>query len=117
MNTTHSDIIIIGAGPAGLAFSRHFKGTDLTVTIIEKSPLNDIANPAYDGREIALTHRSREIMLDLGAWQRMADDEIYKLADAKVYNGDFNYALHFKVPKDLKLLSSHLKPQYQTSLL
>ncbi|MDI4497925.1 5-demethoxyubiquinol-8 5-hydroxylase UbiM [Moraxella nonliquefaciens] len=106
MNTTHSDIIIIGAGPAGLAFSRHFKGTDLTVTIIEKSPLNDIANPAYDGREIALTHRSREIMLDLGAWQRMADDEIYKLADAKVYNGDFNYALHFKVPKDLKLLSS-----------
>lgn len=49
MNTAHSDIIIIGAGPAGLAFARHFKGVDLTVTIIEKSPLDTIANPAYDG--------------------------------------------------------------------
>lgn len=102
---TH-DIIIIGAGPAGLAFAQHFKGTDLTIAIIEKSPLQSIAHPAYDGREIALTHRSREIMLNLGAWQRIPDDEIYKLADAKVYNGDFNYALHFKVPKDLSALTS-----------
>lgn len=101
-----SDIIIIGAGPAGLAFARHFKGSDLTLTLIEKSSLDDIANPAYDGREIALTHRSREILLNLGAWQRIPCDEIYRLTDAKVYNGDFNYALHFKVPKDLSLLTS-----------
>lgn len=100
------DIIIVGAGPAGLAFARHFKGSDLQIAIIEKSPLDSIAKPAYDGREIALTHRSREIMLNLGAWQRIADDEIYKLHDAKVYNGDFSYALHFKVPKDMSLLSS-----------
>lgn len=100
------DIIIIGAGPAGLAFARHFKGTDLQIAIIEKAPLDGIAHPAYDGREIALTHLSREIMLNLGAWQRIPDDEIYKLADAKVYNGDFSYALHFKVPKDLRLMSS-----------
>lgn len=100
------DIIIIGAGPAGLAFARHFKDTDLQLAIIEKSPLDAIAHPTYDGREIALTHRSREIMLNLGAWQRIPDDEIYKLADAKVYNGDFNYALHFKVPKDMTLLTS-----------
>lgn len=106
MNTAHRNIIIIGAGPAGLAFARHFKGVDLNITLIEKSPLDSIAHPAYDGREIALTHRSREIMLNLGAWQRIADEEIYKLADAKVYNGDFSYALHFKVPKDLSLLTS-----------
>lgn len=100
------DIIIVGAGPAGLAFARHFKGSDLQIAIIEKSPLEKIAHPAYDGREIALTHRSREIMLNLGAWQRIPSDEIYKLADAKVYNGDFKYALHFKVPKDLSVLTS-----------
>lgn len=100
------DIIIIGAGSAGLAFARHFKDTPLQIAIIEKAPLESIAHPAYDGREIALTHRSREIMLNLGAWQRIDDDEIYKLADAKVYNGDFSYALHFKVPKDLRLTSS-----------
>lgn len=106
MKTTHHDIIIIGAGPAGLAFARHFKDTELRIALIEKASLESIANPAYDGREIALTHRSREIMLNLGAWQRIPDDEIYKLADAKVYNGDFNYALHFKVPKDMAMMGS-----------
>lgn len=103
---THSDIIIIGAGPAGLAFARHFKNSDLTITILEKSPLDTIAHPAYDGREIALTHRSKEILQNLGAWQRIKSDEIYPLKDAKVYNGSFGYALHFKPPKDLTLLSS-----------
>lgn len=105
MNTA-SDIIIVGAGPAGLAFARYFKHSDLRLTLIEKSSLDDIANPKYDGREIALTHKSKEILQNLGAWQRFPTDEIYKLQDAKVYNGDFNYALHFKVPKDMSLLSS-----------
>lgn len=106
MNTHHSDIIIVGAGPAGLAFARHFKGTNLSITILEKAPLDDIAQPKYDGREIALTHRSKEILQNLGAWQRFDDQDVYKLKDAKVYNGDFGYALHFKVPKDLLALTS-----------
>lgn len=104
--TTRSDIIIVGAGPAGLAFARYFKHSDLRLTLIEKSSLDNIAHPKYDGREIALTHKSKEILQNLGAWQRFNPSEIYKLQDAKVYNGDFRYALHFKVPKDLSKLSS-----------
>ena len=42
----------------------------------------------------------------MGAWQRFDENEIFKLKDAKVYNGDFNYALHFKVPKDLSFFTS-----------
>lgn len=106
MNTHQSDIIIVGAGPAGLAFARYFKDTSLSVTIFEKAPLDSIAHPKYDGREIALTHRSKEILQNLGAWQRFDDKDIYKLKDAKVYNGDFSYALHFKVPRDLVALTS-----------
>lgn len=102
----HSDIIIIGAGPAGLAFARYFKDTDLRITLIEKANLASIATPAYDGREIALTHRSKEILQNLGAWQRLDADDIYPLKDAKVYSGNSSYALHFTVPKDLSLLSS-----------
>lgn len=102
----HSDIIVIGAGPAGLAFARNFKNTDLTITLIEKASLDSIANPAYDGREIALTHHSKEILQNLGVWQRFDTHDIYPLRDAKVYNGTSNYALHFKVPTDLKMLSS-----------
>ena len=99
-NNSHcSDIIIVGAGPAGLAFSRFFKGSDVRLTLIEKSSLAALQNPAYDGREIALTNTSKEILQNLGAWQRFAPDEIYPLKDAKVYNGNLNYALHFQVPK------------------
>lgn len=95
MNT---DILIVGAGPAGLAFARQFKGSRLRLTVIEKSPLESIQNPAYDGREIALTHRSREIMQHLGMWQRIPENEIYRLRDAKVYNGTSDYSLHFPQP-------------------
>lgn len=102
----HSDIIVVGAGPAGLAFARYFKGIDLNITLIDKADLDSIANPAYDGREIALTHRSKEILQNLGVWQRFDAHDIYPLRDAKVYNGTSNYALHFKVPTDLKIFSS-----------
>ena len=98
-NSHCSDIIIVGAGPAGLAFSRFFKGSDVRLTLIEKSSLAALQNPAYDGREIALTNTSKEILQNLGAWQRFAPDEIYPLKDAKVYNGNLNYALHFQIPK------------------
>lgn len=105
-NVIKSDIVVVGAGPAGLAFARYFKNSDLTITILEKAPLSTIEKAAYDGREIALTHHSKEILQNLGAWQRFDENEIFKLKDAKVYNGDFNYALHFKVPKDLSFFTS-----------
>lgn len=95
MNT---DILIVGAGPAGLAFARQFKNSRLRITMIEKAPLESVQNPAYDGREIALTHRSREIMQHLGMWQRVPENEIYRLRDAKVYNGTSDYTLHFPQP-------------------
>lgn len=95
MNT---DIVIVGGGPAGLAFARQFKGSHLQITVLEKTPLSVLENPPYDGREIALTHRSREIMQHLGMWQRVPENEIYRLRDAKVYNGTSDYSLHFPQP-------------------
>lgn len=96
--TTSSDIIIIGAGPAGLSFARTLANTGLNITIVEKAPRQSIQNPAYDGREIALTHLSKEIMQKLGIWQRIPESEIYRLKDAKVWNGDSAYQLHFPQP-------------------
>lgn len=93
-----TDILIVGAGPAGLAFARQFKNSRLRIIMIEKAPLESLQNPAYDGREIALTHRSREIMQHLGMWQRIPKNEIYRLRDAKVYNGTSDYTLHFPEP-------------------
>ena len=94
----HSDILVVGAGPAGLSFAAELAGSGLKVTLIEKSPLEVLQNPPYDGREIALTHLSREIMQRLGMWDLIPKDEIYPLRDAKVLNGQSDYQLHFPQP-------------------
>lgn len=93
-----SDILVVGAGPAGLSFAAELAGSGLKITLIEKSPLEILQNPPYDGREIALTHLSREIMQRLGMWNLIPKDEIYPLRDAKVLNGQSDYQLHFPQP-------------------
>ena len=97
-NIMDTDIVVVGAGPVGLAFARQLKDSRLRVTIIEKAPLETLKNPPYDGREIALTHLSCEIMQRLGIWQRIPENEIYRLRDAKVFNGTSDYTLHFPQP-------------------
>ncbi|MDO1515769.1 5-demethoxyubiquinol-8 5-hydroxylase UbiM [Neisseria sp. MVDL18-041461] len=98
----HSDIIIVGAGPAGLSFAAALANSGLSITIIEKSPLESLQNPAYDGREIALTHPSKAIMQQLGMWQLIPENEIYPLRDAKVLNGQSSYQLHFPQPTEAR---------------
>ena len=50
------DIIVIGAGPAGLSFAAAAAPSGLNILLIEQSSQETLANPPYDGREIALTH-------------------------------------------------------------
>ncbi len=89
------DIIIIGAGPAGLSFARSLAETDLKIAIVEKSPEKILKKPPYDGREIALTHLSHKIMNNLGMWPLIPEEKISLIKSAKVLNGNSSYALHF----------------------
>ncbi|GIX10057.1 5-demethoxyubiquinol-8 5-hydroxylase UbiM [Elioraea sp.] len=90
-----TDIAIIGAGPAGLALAALLGGSGLDVTLVERQDEAVLADPPFDGREIALTHRSQAILRALGAWQRLAEAEIAPLAEARVVNGAFPLALRF----------------------
>lgn len=91
----HSDVIIIGAGPAGLSLARALGAAGLAVTAVERQPEAALAEPAYDGREIALTHHSQRVMTDLGLWPRLPADQISLIRHARVLNGASPYALHF----------------------
>ncbi len=95
---TDTDILVIGAGPAGLAFCNSMKNSELKLTVIEQSDLQTLTNPPPDGREIALTHVSKQMLSDFGAWQALSDDEKFFLRQAKVVNGDSPYQLHFPTP-------------------
>lgn len=90
-----NDILIIGAGPAGLSFARSLKGSGLSARVIEKAPLTALQHPSPDGREIALTHLSVKLMKELGAWERIPSASIAPIRQAKVLNGDSPYYLDF----------------------
>ena len=87
------DVVVVGAGPAGLCFARSLEGSGLKVAVVEKQPLEAIAAPAFDGREIALTHASRRILEGLGLWERFDPADVSELRDAKVTDGDSSHAL------------------------
>ena len=90
------DILISGAGPAGLCLARSLSGHGLRVGVVEQQPLAAIENPAYDGREIALTQQSAQMLRDLGLWDRIVADEpsaFSPLRDAQVLNGPSPFAM------------------------
>ncbi len=93
--TSQFDIVIIGAGPAGLSLARSLSGTALQIAIVEMQSETILANPPEDGRDIALTHTSEKLMHDLGMWAHVPQDQIGTIRDAKVVNGQSPFALHF----------------------
>lgn len=89
------DIIIIGAGPAGLSFARSLADTELRIALIEKQSRKQIATPEFDGRDIALTHLSVRILKKLGIWARFEPDDRPPIKAARVLNGTSPYCLTF----------------------
>ncbi len=89
------DIVVVGAGPAGLGFVRSLKGSGLTVAVVERLGEDVLADPPEDGRDIALTHASEEIMERLGMWAHIPEGACGVIKDARVVNGRSDYALHF----------------------
>lgn len=106
-------VVIIGAGPAGLAFARSLAGTDLDVLIVERLKRAELADPPIDGRDIALTHLSIRILKEFGAWSRIPPESISAIKEARVLDGTSPYFLHFdhsKVGDDALgyIISNHL---------
>ncbi|MFT3763685.1 MAG: 5-demethoxyubiquinol-8 5-hydroxylase UbiM [Pseudoxanthomonas sp.] len=94
------DIVIAGAGPASLAFARAMAGSGLSVALVERQDRAALAEPAFDGREIALTHASRQLMERLGLWRRIPAEQVSPLRDARVMNGPSPFALTFAAAQD-----------------
>ncbi|MEZ5665241.1 MAG: 5-demethoxyubiquinol-8 5-hydroxylase UbiM [Burkholderiaceae bacterium] len=81
------DILVIGAGPAGLCLSRSLRHSGLSVALVDPQDRDTLAEPAFDGREIALTQRSARQLGDLGIWPHLGQSHIAPLRDALVMDG------------------------------
>ena len=96
---TDFDIIIIGAGPAGLSFACSLANQNLKTLIVERSPISTINNPKADGRETALTHNSLKILKKMGVWDLIDESKVSPLKQAKVFDGDSESLLNFDTKK------------------
>ncbi len=94
--SSHRDVIIIGAGPAGLALAGALSREGLGVTVLEKLAEPVLADPPPDGRDIALTHRSQSILQTLGIWDRLPAEEIAEIRRARVLHGTSPHFLQFE---------------------
>jgi ubiquinone biosynthesis UbiH/UbiF/VisC/COQ6 family hydroxylase len=86
-DTPRHDVAIVGAGPAGLCCALAAARAGLQVSVLEQQPRAQLADPACDGREIALTHRSVRTLRELGVWQRIPETEMARLRVARILNG------------------------------
>ena len=87
------DIVIAGAGPAGLSFARSLADTGLRIALADRQSELALAEPEFDGRDIALTHLSVQILDELGVWARLADDDRSPIKAARVLDGRSPYVM------------------------
>src|SRR3954469_8759425 len=89
------DVVIVGGGPVGLSLARSLAASGLDLVVVERAPLASLADPAPDGREIALTYQSMDILRSLGAWDHIPAEAISPLRQAEVLNAGSAFALSF----------------------
>ncbi|OOL18200.1 hypothetical protein AL01_05110 [Bombella intestini] len=82
-----SDIVIAGGGPAGLAAALSFAREGWQVSVVEKAPRNVLEAPAFDGREIALTHHTVQWLKQHGVWDEIPAEAVCPLDVARVESG------------------------------
>ncbi|WPE15905.1 5-demethoxyubiquinol-8 5-hydroxylase UbiM [Candidatus Thioglobus autotrophicus] len=110
---TPYDIVVIGAGPAGLSFASSMLDANVRVLLLERADLAEISHPKADGREIALTHLSLKILKKLGVWDLVDQTEVSPLKEAKVFDGDSPSLLNFKSDNAAIEALGYLVPNYQ----
>lgn len=88
-----SDVLVIGAGPAGLALAISLGQAGLSVIVLDTQTRAALSAPKDDGREIALTHDSVALLKKLGIWPRLVAHEIGVIREAQVHDGGHARAL------------------------
>ena len=94
------DVAIIGAGPVGLSLVNLLAGSGVEVAVIEQQAVSHLREPAFDGREIALTHASRSWLEQAGIWQRLDPAAIWPLRQASVRDRHLPFALDVDNQRD-----------------
>ncbi|GBQ83690.1 5-demethoxyubiquinol-8 5-hydroxylase UbiM [Asaia krungthepensis] len=115
--SSQPDIVVAGAGPAGLACALSLAEKGWRVTVTDPAPEHVLAAPAFDGREIALTHHSRDWLEAHGIWSRIAATSVSPLKTARIETGQDAAesgagALLFRAPEGSSDALGYLVPNH-----
>jgi 2-polyprenyl-6-methoxyphenol hydroxylase-like FAD-dependent oxidoreductase len=69
-------MVIVGAGPAGLSLACLAGAAGLKIAVVDEQREDQLAAPAYDGRDVALTHRSVQCLKQAGVCSAIAAADI-----------------------------------------
>lgn len=79
-----NSVLIVGAGPIGLCLAIALAQRGLDVDVIERQDAAALADPAFDGREVAITRASRHLLETLGVWSGIRTEDTAPLQRARV---------------------------------
>ena len=86
-------ILVVGAGPVGLAFAAACRGEEVTLVDASPQPL-PVPDPGFDPRVFALSPGSRAFLRDLGAWEALDPRRVAPVRRMEIF-GDAGGKLAF----------------------
>ena len=72
MRDEPTDLVVVGAGPNGSLLALAAGETGLVTALVDRMPLDSLADPAFDGRTTAIAYTSQRLFAALGVWPELA---------------------------------------------
>ncbi len=90
------DVVIVGGGMVGLTLACSLGGSALRVAVLEASPMaTGWPADSIGLRVSAITHASRKVFDNVGAWQGMVAQRVTAYGEMHVWDADGDGLIHF----------------------
>ena len=96
---THSEVLIIGGGLAGLTLAGVLGEAGVETVIIDRDAPVTHLNDNYDGRTTAISYASHKVLQSAGVWEKILKDG-EPILDIRVADGNAPLFLHFATDED-----------------
>ena len=92
--TENFDVIVNGGGMVGMSLAIALARLGIQVAVVDKAPLSQQLESAFDGRVSAISYGSKCILDSIGVWNFMAA-EAEPIRDIRVVDGAMPVFLHY----------------------
>lgn len=86
---TQVELIVVGGGLVGLTLAIACAEGGIRTIVVEAESADALGSKAYDGRSSAIAYGSQQVLLAIGAWDRLAPDA-QPIVDIRVTDGGWH---------------------------